>query len=134
MNRPLNKRMFVNRQIKSKPKHSKPTPPADPVCVPFSGYTEAPDTEGVLFRFLLPGGTVISASACVDSLASQQSTLLRVEALDGGSEFSFPLEAGMQSLPLSIPCTQNTRIAVTTRDRDIRGVWISFVVQLNGQI
>ncbi len=108
--------------------------------IPLSQYVVEPDTEGVLFRVLIPlSGMVSALQFIVDKLEVEKTTLV-CELYTAAQQFStlvtqpFTIHRGANQSELEFPVLAGDRYVVRMVDSTsgIRGVWLAFIIVPQG--
>jgi hypothetical protein len=100
--------------------------------VPISSYFEAPDAEGVVFRFIMPSdGTIISGTIVIEELPKEGVEIQALaEQKSGGVSIITRVEKPKQPVEMVMGTLLKAGDRITVRMIDkveVRGVWVGFL-------
>jgi len=100
--------------------------------VPISSYFEAPDVDGVVFRFIMPSdGTIISGTIVIEEIPKEGVEIQALAEQKSGG-VSIIASVGKAKVPVEMVIgtllNAGDRITVRVMNKaEVRGVWIGFL-------
>ena len=98
---------------------------------PVSSYVDAPDSDGVLFRYIFPlNGEVIK---CIGFFASApEKHLVEINFISKGASKAWEIEAERMSVfDVGLKVAPGDRITVTSYEPSLRGIWIGMAYKID---